>query len=171
MHTIVRAATALTAAAGLTVGAASWATASTASDGNRFEATFLETTVSVTNRVADLGIFQLVNTGTGSVDGRGEATMTMSNTQDRTVQPCGPGSWTNAVIRRITLDAGVLVLRTLAYVCQTPTGPHAFGTWEVDGPSSTGVFAGARGQGVESVDIPTRRATLSGKLKLAGGRD
>ena len=132
-----------------------------------FEATFAETTASVTNRIADLGIFQLVNTGVGSVDGFGAATLTMSNTQDRTVQPCGPGSWTNAVIRRITVDAGVLVLRTLAYVCQTAAGPVATGTWTVDGPSSTGVFAGARGSGEESVDITTRTATLSGKLKLA----
>src|SRR5262249_18675749 len=33
---------------------------------NRLEATFAETNVSVTNRVADLGVFQLINTGTGT---------------------------------------------------------------------------------------------------------
>ena len=45
---------------------------------NRLEATFAETNVSVTNRLADLGIFQLVNTGTGTVEGFGDATMTVS---------------------------------------------------------------------------------------------
>ena len=38
---------------------------------NRLEATFTETNVSVTNRVADLGVFQLINTGTGTVEGFG----------------------------------------------------------------------------------------------------
>ena len=56
---------------------------------NRLEATFAETNVSVTNRIADLGIFQLINTGTGTVEGLGDATVTVSVTQDRTVNPCG----------------------------------------------------------------------------------
>ena len=72
------------------------AAASPPNHANRFEATFAETTVSVTNRIPDLGIFQLINTGTGTVEGLGDATMTLSVTQDRTVNPCGAGSWTNA---------------------------------------------------------------------------
>ena len=44
-------------------------------------------------------------------------------------------------------------------------------TWNVDGASSTGVFAGARGSGDESVDLTTGISTLSGKLKLAGADD
>ena len=39
------------------------ATASPPNHANRFEATFDETTASVTNRIADLGVFQLINTG------------------------------------------------------------------------------------------------------------
>ena len=144
------------------------AAASPPNHANRFEATFNETNASVTNRIADLGIFQLVNTGTGTVEGFGAATLMMSVTQDRTVQPCGPGSWTNAGTRRITLAAGVLVTRAEAYVCQTAGGPRVTGTWRVDGDSSTGVFAGARGSGEEYVDIPAQRATLTGHLKLAG---
>ena len=120
---------------------------------NRLEATFDETTVSVTNRIADLGVFQLINTGTGTVEGLGDATLTLSVTQDRSVQPCGPGSWTNAGIRRIGLDGGVLVLRELVYVCQTDSGPVGTGSWEVDGPSSTGIFADARGSGEDHIDI------------------
>jgi hypothetical protein len=135
---------------------------------NRFEATFDETTVSVTNRIADLGVFQLINTGTGTVEGLGDATVTVSITQDRAVEPCGPGSWTNAAIRRIGLDGGVLVLRELVYVCQTDSGPVGTGSWEVDGPSSTGIFADARGSGEVHIDISSRTSTLSGRLKLVG---
>lgn len=152
----------------LASGVALQAAASPPNHANRFEATFDESTASVTNRIADLGVFQLINTGTGTVEGFGAATLMLSVTQDRTVQPCGPGSWTNSGIRRIVLADGVLVLRNLAYVCQTAAGPQVTGTWTVDGDSSTGVFAGAWGSGDEAVDIPNQRSTLSGHLKLAG---
>jgi hypothetical protein len=135
----------------------------------KFEARFQESNVTVTNRIADLGLFQLMNTGTGTVEDFGPATMVLAMSQDRSVTPCGPGSWTNAGIRRIVVAAGVLVLRNEAFVCQTAVGPVATGTWQVDGASSTGVFAGARGSGTETVHIPTARSSLSGKLKLVGG--
>jgi len=109
------------------------AVASPPDHANRLEATFDETNISVTNRIADLGVFQLVNTGTGTVDGLGDATVTVSVTQDRSVKPCGPGSWTNTGIRRIGLEGGVLVIRELSYVCQTDSGPVGTGSWEVDG--------------------------------------
>jgi hypothetical protein len=144
------------------------AAAGAQTDGDRLHATFHETNASVTNRIADLGVFQLINTGTGTLDGFGAATMTIGVTQDRSVHPCGPGSWTNAAVRRITVEAGMLMIRELAYVCQTASGPVASATWNVDGASSTGVFAGARGSGDESVDLTTGISTLSGKLKLAG---
>jgi hypothetical protein len=143
------------------------AAASPPNHANRLEATFSETTVSVTNRIADLGIFQLINTGTGSLEGFGAATMVLAMSQDRSVQPCGPGSWTNAGIRRIVVAEGVLILRSLADVCQTPAGPVALERWTVDGASSTGAFAGARGKGKGTVDITNRASTLSGKLHLA----
>jgi len=135
---------------------------------NRLEATFAETNVSVTNRIADLGVFQLINTGTGTVEGLGDATVTVSATQDRSVQPCGPGSWTNAGIRRISLEGGVLVIRELVHICQTDSGPVGTGHWEVDGPSSTGIFADARGSGEVRIVISSRTARLSGNLKLVG---
>jgi hypothetical protein len=137
------------------------------SDGNRFEATFSETNASITNRISDLGVFQLINTGTGTVEGFGAATVVLGATQDRSVEPCGPGSWTNAALRRIVLGAGVLVLRELVHICQTATGPVGTGTWAVDGGSSTGLFAGARGSGETTIQLATRTATLTGKLKLA----
>lgn len=134
-----------------------------------FHATFVESRASMTDRVADLGVLQFVNTGTGSVENFGAATVVVAMSQDRTVEPCGAGSSTNAGIRRIVVAEGVLVLRTVAYVCQTAGGPQATGSWSVDGAASTGVFADARGSGTESVHIPTRTATLAGKLKLANG--
>jgi hypothetical protein len=145
------------------------AAASPPNHANRLEATFTETNVSVTNRIADLGIFQLINTGVGTVQGLGDATVMVSVTQDRTVHPCGEGSWTNAGIRRIVLDGGVLVLRELVHICQTASGPIGTGTWEVDGLSSTGIFAGARGSGDDRIDVTARTSTLSGRLNLAEG--
>ena len=157
------------AAVALASGVAIHSASGAATDGNHFEATFTETNASVTNRIADLGILQLINTGTGTVEGYGPATSVIAVTQDRSVQPCGAGSWTNAGIRRIALEAGVLVFRTVAYVCQTASGPRVSESWTVDGPASTGAFAGARGSGEGTVNLsaPVRVTTLSGKLKLA----
>jgi hypothetical protein len=142
------------------------ASAKPASDGNRLEASFTETNASGTVR-PDLGVVQIINTGSGTLEGFGEARMVLGVTQDRSVHPCGAGSWTNAAIRRITVAAGVLVVRELAYVCQSASGPTASSTWTVDGASSTGAFAGARGSGEGAVDITARTSTLSGKLHLA----
>lgn len=153
----------------LASGAALNSASGASSDSKRFEAHFQESNVTVTNRIADLGLFQLINTGTGTVDGFGPATMMLALSQDRSVTPCGPGSWTNAGIRRIVVPAGVLILRNKAYVCQTGAGAVATGTWQVDGDSSTGAFAGARGSGTEAVHIPTAQSTLSGRVTLAGG--
>jgi hypothetical protein len=134
---------------------------------NRLDASFTETNISVTNRVADLGVFQLINTGTGTVEGFGSATLMLSATQDRSVHPCGPTSSTNAAIRRIVLGDGVLVLRELVHICPTSSGPLGAGTWEVDGDSSTGIFAGARGSGDVTIVVPTSAVTLSGRLNLS----
>ena len=135
---------------------------------NRLDASFTETNVSVTNRVVDLGVFQLINTGTGTVEGFGSATLMLSATQDRSVHPCGSTSSTNAAIRRIVLGDGVLVLRELVHICPTSSGPLGTGTWEVDGASSTGIFAGARGSGDVTIVVPTSAVTLSGRLNLSG---
>jgi hypothetical protein len=137
------------------------------SHGNRLEASFTEEAQSITNRIADLGTFQLINTGSGTVEGFGAATVVVGITQDRSVTPCGPGSWTNAATRRIVLTEGVLVLRELAIRCPTDSGPDIIGTYEVDGLSSTGIFAGARGSGEDTVNTVTHTSTLSGRLNLA----
>jgi hypothetical protein len=138
---------------------------------NRLKASFSESAASVTNRIADLKTLQLINTGSGVVEGFGAATVVVGITQDRSVTPCGPGSWTNAATRRIIVDGGVLILREVSIACPTPSGPVITGTYKVDGLSSTGVFAGARGTGDLTVNVPASRATLSGKLKLASSDD
>ena len=65
----------------------------------------------------------------------------------------------------------MLVLRELSIACPSPSGPVITGSYEVDGLSSTGIFAGARGRGNLSVRVATSTATLSGKLKLARSND
>ena len=127
------------------------AAAGAQTEGNRLEASFTESAASITNRIADLGVFQLINTGRGTVEGFGAATIVVGPTQDRSVTPCGPGSWTNAATRRIALAEGALVIRELT-VCQTESGPRGTSTCTVDGPSSTGMFADARGTGEGSAD-------------------
>ncbi len=153
----------------LACGFALHAAAAPASEGNRLAASFTESAQSVTNRIADLGTLQLINTGSGTVDGFGGATVVVGITQDRSVTPCGTGSWTNAATRRITLSAGVLVLRELSIACPTASGPLITGTYEVDGLSSTGVFAGAWGSGEITANTTTHTSTLSGKLHVANG--
>jgi hypothetical protein len=152
----------------LASGLALHAAAAPPNHSNRLEASFTETPASITNRIADLGTFQLINTGSGTVEGFGAATVVVGITQDRSVTPCGPGSWTNAATRRFVLDEGVLVLFESSIACPTASGPVITGTYEVDGLSSTGIFAGARGSGALTVNVPISTSTLSGKLNLAG---
>ena len=66
----------------------------------------------------------------------------------------------------IVLAEGVLILREVAYLCQTAAGPVGSGTWTVDGASSTGAFANARGHGSITVILATRTSTLEGRLFL-----
>jgi len=157
-----------TALVALASGLALHAAAAPPSHANRLEASFAESAASITNRIADLGTLQLINTGSGTVDGFGTATVVVGITQDRSVTPCGAGSWTNAATRRIVLDEGVLVLREASIACTTASGPVITGAYEVDGLSSTGIFAGARGTGELRADVTSHTSTISGKLMLAG---
>ena len=137
------------------------------SDGNRLEATFTTSIASLTNRAADLGVVQVIVTGTGTVEGYGDATEVVGLTQDRSVTPCGAGSYSDSALRRMTVEGGVLVLWEAGMTCPTASGLQATATYEVDGSSSTGIFAGAGGSGIVTVDTVSHTETLSGKLKLA----
>jgi hypothetical protein len=133
---------------------------------NRIGAVFTETRLDILDR-PDLGIRQVINQGSGTFDGFGTATEIVAVSQDRTVTPCGPGSDTSTIMRRIVVPEGVLVLKTLAHRCPTASGLVAIGQFEVDGVSSTGVFAGAWGSGTDTVQIGTTvTTTISGKLHL-----
>jgi hypothetical protein len=135
---------------------------------NRLEASFTETRLSVLDRIADLGIRQVIVSGTGTLEGFGEATEMVAVSIDGTVAPCGPGSDSSTVMRRIVVSEGTLILKTMAHRCPTPSGLVTSGEYEVDGDSSTGVFAGARGSGSEAVDIATLNTVrISGQLHFA----
>ena len=120
---------------------------------NRLEVTFTETPASITNRVADLGVFQLILTANGTLDGFGAVSEIVGVTQDRAVHPCGDGSDSESDTRRIVASDGTLALRETGIKCPTPSGLVFTGTYQVDGLSSTGVFAGARGSGDVTIDI------------------
>jgi hypothetical protein len=134
---------------------------------NRLDVTFTETPASITNRIADLGVLQLILTASGTLDGFGPVNEVVGVTQDRAVHPCGDGSDSESDTRRIVASEGILALRETGIKCPTQSGLVFTGTYEVDGLSSTGVFAGADGSGDVIVDIATHTATLSGRLHLA----
>ena len=67
-----------------------------------------------------------------------------------------------AATRRIVLHDGVLLLRESSIACPTASGPVITGTYKVDGLSSTGIFAGARGSGDLTVNVPTSTASCPG---------
>jgi hypothetical protein len=152
------------AAGAVAVGAA----AGPRNDGNRLEATFEEVRIATHDRSADLGILQAINSGAGTVEGFGDATEILAVSQDRTVTPCGPGSRSNATIRRVVVAAGTLVLQGAGITCPTATPGELLvtNTFVVDGASSTGIFAGARGTGTDTVLLPSRTVSLKGKLHL-----
>jgi hypothetical protein len=64
------------------------------------------------------------------------------------------------------LSKGMLVLNELSNACLTASGPVITGRYRVDGLSSTGIFAGARGTGTVTINIAASTSTLSGKLLL-----
>jgi hypothetical protein len=161
------------AAALLPAGALAGAAADQSSSrGNRLLITFEETRVAIQDPPG-LGMRQVIVSGVGTFEGFGAANELAAVSQDLTAAPCGPGSSTSTILRRIVVpDQGTLILKSLAHRCPAPFGIHAVGTYEVDGDSSTGIFAGAEGRGSDEADIeppPSGRVqvTISGKLHLA----
>ena len=156
----------LAASAVITAGAVAGLQASSqaSTDGNRLQATFTASPVSVT---PNLGMVELILSGTGTVEGFGAATEVVGLVQDHAVSPCGAGSYSDTVSRRVVVHGGVLVLHEAGMTCVTASGLQASGTYEVDGQASTGIFAGARGTGDVTVNLATHTETLSGKLILA----
>ena len=159
---IITLAAAAATTAGIAAGLQASAQAST-TDGGRLQATFTATPVSVT---PNLGMVELLLTGTGTVQGFGAATEVVGVIDDHAASPCGPGGASNSAQRRIVLTGGVLALHEAGMTCLTASGPQAHATSRVDGQASTGIFAGARGTGHITVDVATGQDTLSGTLIL-----
>ena len=136
--------------------------ASTRDDG-RLEATFTSTPVSVT---PNLGMVDLIVSGTGSVEGFGAATQVVGVVEDQAASPCGAGGASDSAQRRIVMQGGILELHEVAELCVTASGPRITGTYRVEGQASTGIFAGARGTGNVAVDPTTGHDTVSGTLIL-----
>ncbi len=126
-------------------------------------ATFTSGAVSVTS---NLGMVELILTGTGTVQGFGAATEVVGLIQDHAVTPCGAGSYSDTASRRIVMSGGMLILHEAGMTCMTSSGLQASATYHVDGQASTGIFAGARGTGNVIVDVVTHQETLSGTLIL-----
>jgi hypothetical protein len=150
---------------------AAYALASSPNQGNRLEASYTTSVAVMNNQLATYGIVQAIATGSGTLAGFGSVTVTTGVTQDRTVTTCGPGSSVDQAASRLVTADGTLILRVSGTRCIDPSGtPIVRGTFVVDGPASSGIFEGARGDGnfVNTIGPASNSVTLSGKLKLAG---
>ena len=171
-HAVAATVIAAVAAGALAVGAAA---DRSSTEGNRLQITFTETRLSI-QEPPGLGMRQTILSGTGTFEGFGPATELVGVTIDLTVTPCGAGSSTSTILRRVVVPEGVLVLKSLAHRCPAEFGIRVIGRYEVDGDASTGIFAGARGRGADTLEVPgpppaTPVVTISGKLHLAGEGD
>jgi hypothetical protein len=138
---------------------------------NRLQATFIEgpPLSRTTDCATQPKICQAVLKGSGSLKGFGPATEIVGLTEDHAVTPCGVGSESEAHTRRIQTSGGVLALRAAGVKCPTPGGFRLTARYQVDGAASTGVFAGARGHGRDTVDLAvgsSSRVTIAGSLRL-----
>jgi len=171
LHRRRRALLVLTAALATAGVLAAYALASSPNQGNRLEASYTTSVAVMNNQLATYGIVQAIATGSGTLEGFGSVTVTTGVTQDRTVTTCGPGSSVDQAATRLVTANGTLILRVSGSRCLDPSGTSIVrGTFAVDGPASSGIFAGARGEGdvVNTIGPASNSVTLSGKLKLAG---
>jgi hypothetical protein len=115
------------------------------------------------------GVCIIRNHGTGTLSPYGKVTFTTVITADGNQPPCGTASqWVNRIIRTITTSKGQLVLHEAGLQCPQPgTGPQVKAVWAADGTDSTGVFAGARGQGDDTAYPQQGTAAPHGTLTLS----
>lgn len=112
------------------------------------------------------GICQAILTGTGRVTGFGAATEVTGLTEDRGVSPCGAASDSEAYTRRIAVAGSILALRASGVKCPLTEGFEVRARFVVDGRSSTGRFAGARGSGTDTVELPAGEVRIRGRIRL-----
>jgi hypothetical protein len=119
--------------------------------------------------VCTAGVCVIRNHGTGTLAPYGAVTFTTVVTADTNQPPCGAGSqWVNRIIRTITTSQGTLVLHEAGLLCPQPgLGGQVKAVWAADGADSTGLFAGARGQGSDTAYPQKNTAAPDGTLTLA----
>jgi hypothetical protein len=115
------------------------------------------------------GVCVIRNHGTGTLAPYGKVTFTTVITADTRQPPCGTGSqWVNRIIRAITTSQGKLVLHEAGLLCPQPgLGGQVKAVWAADSPDSTGIFAGARGQGSDTAYPQKDTAAPHGTLSLS----
>lgn len=118
--------------------------------------------------VCTAGVCIVRNHGTGTLTPYGSVTFTTVITADTNQPPCGTGSqWVNRIIRTITTSKGNLVLHEAGLLCPQPgTVAQVKAVWAADGADSTGLFAGARGQGSDTAYPQQNTAAPHGTLTL-----
>lgn len=118
--------------------------------------------------VCQAGICTINNSGTGRLIPIGRVTFTTAITADGNQSPCGASSqWVNRIIRTIHTSQGVLVLHEAGLQCPEPgVGPRVDAVWTVDGPDSTGSFAGAQGRGRDTAYPTHDTAAPEGTITL-----
>ena len=119
--------------------------------------------------VCKAGICIIDNHGTGTLTPYGRVTFTTVITADGNQPPCGATSqWVNRIIRTITTSKGKLVLHEAGLQCPQPgIGPQVKAVWAADGADSTGIFAGASGQGSDTAYPQKNTAASQGTLTLS----
>ncbi len=118
--------------------------------------------------VCKAGICIIDNHGTGTMTPYGTVIFTTVITADGNQPPCGATSqWVNRIIRTIATSKGKLVLHEAGLQCPQPgIGPQVKAVWAADGADSTGIFAGARGQGSDTAYPQKNTAAPQGTLTL-----
>lgn len=118
--------------------------------------------------VCTAGVCIVRNNGKGTVAPYGAVTFTTVVTADTNQPPCGAGSqWVNRIIRTVTTSQGKLVLHEAGLLCPQPgTMAHVKAVWAADGADSTGIFAGATGQGSDTAYPQKNTAAPHGTLTL-----
>jgi hypothetical protein len=108
------------------------------------------------------------NRGTGTMSPYGKVTFTTVITADNNQPPCGASSqWVNRIVRTITTSRGKLVLHEAGLQCPQPAvGPQVVAVWAVDSAHSTGLFAGATGQGSDIAYPAKNTAAPQGSITL-----
>lgn len=80
----------------------------------------------------------------------------------------GTGSqWVNRIVRTITTSKGKLVLHEAGLLCSESGTAQVRAVWAPDGADSTGIFAGAAGQGSDTAYPQHNTAAPHGTLTLA----